>query len=298
MTILLPRVPQCERWCLASQQQERTKTRMSIWRLLLDGAHDGPWNMAVDELLLELAAERLPGALRLYKWRQPTLSLGYFQCYKDRWQHPASAQCPVVRRLSGGGAIVHDHELTYSLAIAENHPLSADRDGLYRLVHRSLIAALRRFGVDATFCDLAQPSGSASLRQSVPQCSCAQQHGDKEPFLCFARRAPMDVVCAGHKIAGSAQRRRRGAVMQHGSVILRRSAAAPEIAGISDLTGTAVEADALAEQWAGELVSALGVSWEHSALSAPEAARAAELAHCRYSTAAWTESRQALAQPR
>jgi len=271
---------------------------MSIWRLLLDGAHDGPWNMAVDELLLELAADRFAGALRFYKWRQPTLSLGYFQRYEDRWQHPASAQCPAVRRLSGGGAIVHDHEITYSLAIAPNHPLSADRDGLYRLAHRSLIAALRRLGVFATFCDQAQPSGSASPWQSVPQCSCAKQRGDKEPFLCFERRAPMDVACAGHKVAGSAQRRRRGAVMQHGSVILRRSAAAPEIAGLNDLTGKNLEADELADRWAGELASALGVSWEHSALSASEAARAAELAQCRYGAAAWTESRLATGQPR
>ena len=108
----------------------------------------------------------------------------------------------------------------------------------------------------------------------------------------------MDVVCAGHKIAGSAQRRRRGAVMQHGSVILRRSAAAPEIAGLNDLTGMDLDVDMLADSWAGELASALRVSWEHSALSASEAARAAELAQCRYGAAEWTESRQALAQPR
>ena len=72
--------------------------------------------MAVDEVLLDAAAVREQLSLRFYGWSEPTLSLGYFQRVADRKQHIASRECPLVRRLSGGGAILHDDELTYSFA--------------------------------------------------------------------------------------------------------------------------------------------------------------------------------------
>ncbi|NIL97050.1 MAG: lipoate--protein ligase family protein, partial [Planctomycetales bacterium] len=68
--------------------------------------------MAVDEVLLEWSAEEGCCCWRFYGWREPTLSLGYFQQYGQRWQHAASRDCPAVRRLTGGGAILHDRELT------------------------------------------------------------------------------------------------------------------------------------------------------------------------------------------
>ena len=83
-------------------------------RLILDPPADGLWNMALDEALLELAGESGIPTLRLYRWQPATLSLGYFQPYQDRESHPPSTTCPVVRRSSGGGAILHDRELTYS----------------------------------------------------------------------------------------------------------------------------------------------------------------------------------------
>ena len=75
--------------------------------------------MAVDEALLETAASLGVPTLRFYQWQEPTMSLGYFQEYADRLRHAASAGCPTVRRASGGGAIMHDRELTYSLAVPE-----------------------------------------------------------------------------------------------------------------------------------------------------------------------------------
>ena len=73
--------------------------------------------MAVDEVLLEAAAADGQCTLRFYRWEEPTLSLGYFQTYADRWQHEPSRDAAVVRRTSGGGAILHDAELTYSFAV-------------------------------------------------------------------------------------------------------------------------------------------------------------------------------------
>src|SRR3569833_2236254 len=87
-------------------------------RLIVDESRGGELNMAIDELLADAARP----VLRFYAWRPATLSLGYFQAYADRHAHAASLGCPVVRRSSGGGAIVHDHEITYSLVVPVGHP--------------------------------------------------------------------------------------------------------------------------------------------------------------------------------
>ena len=89
---------------------------MAPFRLIIDSAGDGIWNMSVDEALLQSAAhESFVPTLRFYQWDKPTLSLGYFQQYEERSQHTSSNQCPVVRRSTGGGAILHHHELPIAL---------------------------------------------------------------------------------------------------------------------------------------------------------------------------------------
>jgi lipoate-protein ligase A len=251
--------------------------------------------MAVDEMLLEWAAEHGGCAWRFYRWSEPTLSLGYFQDYGDweKWgQAPrgnlsapcsdpaARSQSPffqgyaLVRRLTGGGAILHDAELTYSLVVHAGHPLAARRESLYDAVHQSLIGTLAGFGVGAALCE---PAGRPAA----------------EPFLCFERRAPGDVLAGRIKIAGSAQRRRRGAVLQHGSVLLRRSPAAPELPGLEDVSGVAIPVARLSEAWLAELVGRLGISWRPDPLTEAERCRAAALAEGRYAAVAWTKHRDA-----
>jgi hypothetical protein len=122
---------------------------------------------------------------------------------------------PRVRRLSGGGAILHHFEWTYSCAIPRTHRLAQKAEQLYEIAHGALIRSLGNLGVQA------QLRGEASSDQA---------------FLCFLRGDPRDVVVLRQKVAGSAQRRRRGAVLQHGSVLLQRSPLAPAVPGISDLT--------------------------------------------------------------
>lgn len=260
----------------------RTMADHSTFRLLVDPPAAGAWNMAVDEALLEAAATEGRPTLRFYQWQEPTLSLGYFQEYEDRRQHAASAGCPTVRRTSGGGAILHDRELTYSLAVPEGHPLVADRLRTYRVIHESLIDALSGWGIEATLftCGMA----------AAPQCTEEPQPG-RQPFLCFQRRSLGDVLAGGVKIAGSAQRRRRGAVLQHGSVLLARSAAAPELAGLKDRTGKSIAADKLIEAWLERLAEVLAVEWHISVLSGGDRRRAAELDSEKYATAAWTKNR-------
>ena len=103
--------------------------------------------MAIDQALLQSAAESGVGTLRIYRWKPATVSLGYFQKCEDRNEHDASQPCPVVRRASGGGAIVHDHELTYSIAIPSADRWATQNRDLFDKVHQTLIKSLEQLGV-------------------------------------------------------------------------------------------------------------------------------------------------------
>jgi lipoate-protein ligase A len=228
--------------------------------------------MAVDEVLLDTADSAGVATLRFYAWSEPTLSLGYFQGLADRRHHPPSASCPLVRRSSGGGAIVHDCELTYSLSL----PL-ADRPSrsatLPVVVHETAAGLIqRRLGLPAAILDRPQPAPTTR-------------------FLCFERRTPGDVVIGADKVLGSAQRRRRSALMQHGSLLLGCSTAAPELPGLSELAGWRVSREDVMEEWAELLEQALGVRLRPGSLSAREEELMERLVLQRYGNARWTGRR-------
>lgn len=191
-------------------------------RLIDHPAGQGSWNMAVDEALLQAASESAETTLRLYRWSPATLSLGYFQSTQQRGAHAASFNCAMVRRTTGGGAILHDRELTYSLSLPFRDPKSAARLELYQLAHQALIAALGEWNIRATL---------FSGEESAPR---------KSAFLCFERRSPGDILLEGFKIGGSAQRREHAAILQHGSLLLARSEYAPELPGVRELSGVEI----------------------------------------------------------
>ncbi|MBI5865109.1 MAG: lipoate--protein ligase [Planctomycetes bacterium] len=169
---------------------------------------DGPTNMARDEHLLRSDRFR-PAAARIYAWSPPTLSLGYFQRYSQRDELPAEVRrLAVVRRLTGGGAILHDCEVTYSLVLDDT--VSAARESpatLYRLAHDCWRDAIAAAG---------GPAGSlASEDFPLP----SPRTG---PFFCFEKPGRTDLLLGTAKVLGSAQRRIPGRVMQHGSLILHR----------------------------------------------------------------------------
>ena len=182
-------------------------------RILQDPPATGSVNMARDLGLLEEAIAGGGPAMRWYRWSEPTISLGYSQD-DDPAVHPG---LPRVRRLSGGGAILHDDEWTYSLTLPRSHPHAVEPSRLYRLVHRAIVNAA--------------PSAVRFRGQSQRELDGA--------FLCFARGDANDLLVAegptaGQKVVGSAQRRRRGAVLQHGS-ILWRGTTAEGGTGLADL---------------------------------------------------------------
>lgn len=192
-------------------------TKLAECRVLIDATpQSGAHNMAVDESLLDLAVRESVATFRWYRWAEPTLSLGYFQNEADADADPRWTGLPTVRRLSGGGAILHHHEWTYSFAVPAQQPLFRQPEELYDLVHRAIIGSLNHLG------------GSANMRGET-------QMLPVEPWLCFSRKDAHDVVWRGHKILGSAQRRRKGAVLQHGSLLERASPLTPEHPGVLDL---------------------------------------------------------------
>ena len=246
--------------------------------------------MAVDEALLEWSAAVQGCCWRFYRWEEPTLSLGYFQKYDDRAGHAGSRDCPTVRRLTGGGAIIHDTELTYSLIVPAEHPLAIKRDRLYAVVHRSLIEAAAELGVSAGLCG--SPDGAR-----VAEAQAEDDLAAEDRFLCFQRRTPGDVLVALTKIAGSAQRRRRGAVLQHGSVLLQRSAAAEELAGLEDVTGHGHLGDDLADAWLTKLTGRIATTWHRTPLWERPRRLAEELARSKYASDQWTRHRRWPARP-
>jgi lipoate-protein ligase A len=266
---------------------------MTQCRFLLDPPDCGAWNMAVDEALLESAAEKGVFSFRIYRWERPTLSLGYFQAYQSRDQHPASAACPAVRRTTGGGAIVHDREITYSLALPASH-LGAKRHLLlYEAVHGSLIESLSAWGVSARLCGAAEAQEDRhSCLSNLPDKNVRPPQTLKSPpFLCFQRRAPGDVLVGPAKIAGSAQRRLRGAVLQHGSILWTRSAAAPELPGLSETATTLPPEEQFLDAWCRRMAERLCFQWQRDRLSEIERRRAEELRTIKYAANAWNRSR-------
>jgi len=170
--------------------------------------------MALDEALLDPGDPR--PVLRLYTWDPPGLSLGYFQ----RWAElaPLAQGQACVRRFTGGGAIHHAEELTFSIAADLEHPLyrCAPRES-YERVHAALARAFATLGVDAH----ARGAQVLTSERAVSG-------------MCFHHSTPFDLVWDGAKGVGSAQRRRDGRVLHHGSIKLGRSALEPGVACLRD----------------------------------------------------------------
>ena len=206
--------------------------------------------MGFDELLLDEPGEQ--PVVRFYTWRPAALSLGYFQRIADV---PAARSAPaIVRRATGGGAIHHANELTFALAADARDPLYAGPvAGSYERVHGALARAFAAYGVRA------ERRGSAALLSDRPGTG-----------MCFHHSTPADLIWNGRKGVGSAQRRRRGRVLHHGSIKLGPSELEPGTAGLWEAR-PGLAALELAGAVAAELARSLGIALE------PDAATPAEL---------------------
>lgn len=254
------------------------------WRLLITPGASGRHNMAVDEAILEaVAAGQAPPTLRLYAWAPPCLSLGYAQAV-DVVDEAALAEAgwDLVRRPTGGRALLHADELTYSIAAPDSLPgLSGGVLPSYQHLSRGLLAGLERLGI----------------HPDAPALTVVGE-ADKLNPVCFEVPSAYEITVGGRKLIGSAQLRRRGAVLQHGSLPLhgditrvvrvlrypedgsRREAAARlrrNATTLEEQLGRAVGWDAAVAALTDGFADALGWSMEQAPLTLGEASLARQL---------------------
>ncbi len=211
--------------------------------MLDTGATDPAFNMALDDVLLHGDG---PPTLRLYGWSPPGLSLGWFQSPEPFLCVPGRHR--IVRRRTGGGAIYHDDEITFSLAL-DAAVLPTDIAAGYALLHRAVQRALGRIGVEV---ELVAGEGG-----------CAARARPAQPW-CFAIPGPNDLVVTktGRKLVGSAQRRLRqprARILHHGSIVLRAPAATPFCGAVADVVDPVAAAPALRRALVDEISGVLGL---------------------------------------
>jgi lipoate-protein ligase A len=238
-------------------------------RCVFSGALPPALNMGIDEALLHGSG----ATLRLYHWSPPGVSLGYFQRHAEFAPSPRHR---MVRRITGGGAIDHDGDLTFALTVDAARLPAAIADS-YAAIHAALARALGAVGVPV-ICD-----------------GACQPRPRPDVLWCLSDCGPHDVrTAAGRKIIGSAQRRVRrptARVLHHGSLVLTPPAATPECGAVSHYADAAAVAADLRAAIVREVAAALDLRLETGTLERPELERAQRLAAQRYGADAFTRKR-------
>jgi len=190
------------------------------WRLIKDSYHTGFMNMAIDEAIMIAHREGLvPPTIRFYQWSPPAVSLGYFQDLKKEINVNACKNMgiDIIRRATGGKAVLHDKELTYSFIIRESHPLINNSIlGTYKKISGGMIRGLSVLGITAELVPLKEKLKSDSLdKENISEIF---HSGIKS--ICFSVPSQYEVQVEGKKIVGSAQVRKKEIVLQHGSLLI------------------------------------------------------------------------------
>jgi len=184
---------------------------MEKWRFILTEAMSPAMNMAIDEAILQQhAAGKVPPTVRFYTWNPATLSIGYFQkaAKEINLEEVQKRQLGFVRRATGGRAVLHDKELTYSVIVSEAHPrMPSSVTEAYKVISMGLLHGFQNLGLDAEMVSLASEEEKEKYRS--PGSSA-----------CFDSPSWYELVVEGKKVAGSAQTRQRGVILQHGSILL------------------------------------------------------------------------------
>ncbi|QUG42087.1 lipoate--protein ligase family protein [Psychrobacillus sp. INOP01] len=181
------------------------------WYFINSGPCSPSYNMAMDEALLDWHSEGLiPPVIRFYEWNPATLSIGYFQTVEKEIDMEAVQRLGLgfVRRPTGGRGVLHEHELTYSVIVTESYPsMPATVTEAYRVISEGLLLGFQNLGLNAYF--------------SVPNTD-EQKENLKKPksAVCFDAPSWYELVVEGKKVAGSAQTRQKGVILQHGAILL------------------------------------------------------------------------------
>ncbi len=181
------------------------------WRFIDSGDCSPSYNMALDEALLDWHSKGLiPPTIRFYGWNPATLSIGYFQKVEKEINLDKVEEYALgfVRRPTGGRGVLHDQELTYSVIVSEDHPdMPATVTEAYRVISQGILEGFKDVGLDAYF--------------AIPRTD-EEKNALKNPrsAVCFDAPSWYELVVEGRKVAGSAQTRQKGVILQHGSIIL------------------------------------------------------------------------------
>ncbi|RAV21606.1 lipoate--protein ligase family protein [Paenibacillus contaminans] len=184
---------------------------MVTWRFIDSGLRSAAANMALDEAILIAHSEgKAPPTVRFYGWEPAALSIGYFQKAEAEvsFEELAKQGLGFVRRPTGGRAVLHDKELTYSIIVEESYPgLPSSVTEAYRVLSEGLLQGFRGLGLDAHMVTLASEEEK-------------QKYATIGSSACFDSPSWYELVVEGRKVAGSAQMRQKGVVLQHGSILL------------------------------------------------------------------------------
>lgn len=269
---------------------------MSQWRLIQHEPRQGASNMAIDEAILYAVSQeqQLP-TLRLYAWQPLCLSLGYGQRVRDAdaarlQQHGWH----MVRRPTGGKAILHGDELTYSVSLPIHHPLAqGDVVSSYRRISDALLCALQQVGLS-------------------PQ-SEQQAKGNRDlGAVCFEVPSHYEITVEGRKLIGSAQVRRKDGILQHGTLPLwgdiaricdalyyvddtERETSKQQVRDrattLEAVMGRALSYEQVAQAFADGFAQTFHITWTQGELSQDEQHMARELQHTQYENSDWTHKR-------
>ncbi|MBO8163168.1 MAG: lipoate--protein ligase family protein [Brevibacillus sp.] len=272
---------------------------MEQWRYVLTQGLSPAMNMAIDEAILIKHSEgSVPPTVRFYTWEPATLSIGYFQKAEKEIDVAAVERHGLgfVRRPTGGRAVLHDQELTYSVIVSESHPkMPGSVTEAYKVISMGLLHGFQQLGLKAEMVSLATEEEKA--KYSSPGSSA-----------CFDSPSWYELVVEGKKVAGSAQTRQKGVILQHGSILLDMDvdllfsllrfpservkqrmveSFRQKAVTINEVRSTPVSLDQAIEAFKQGFASGLDVQLVTQSLTDEEMALAEELVRTRYATREW-----------
>ncbi|WP_154973103.1 lipoate--protein ligase family protein [Priestia megaterium] len=273
------------------------------WRFIDSNNRSPYYNMALDEALLEWHSKgEIPPTIRFYGWNPPTLSIGYFQKAEKEINFDKVKELGLgfVRRPTGGRGVLHDEELTYSVIVSEEYPnMPKTVTEAYRVISEGLLEGFRSLGLEAYF--------------AIPR-SEEEKNSLKNPrsSVCFDAPSWYELVVEGRKIAGSAQTRQKGVILQHGSILLEidedklfnvfnypndrvkermQRAFRSKAVAINAIAGRKISIEEAKEAFYKGFASALDIDLEPYTLSEEEEAYVEELARTKYGSDEWNFKR-------
>ncbi|WP_232699620.1 lipoate--protein ligase family protein [Brevibacillus daliensis] len=272
---------------------------MEKWRFIHTPPMPPEMNMAIDEAILAAHSKgQVPPTVRFYTWQPATLSIGYFQKMEKEIDVEAVKKKGIglVRRATGGRAVLHDAELTYSVIVSEDHPLMPKTvTEAYKVISMGLLHGFQKLGLAAEMVSLASEEEKA--KYSSPGSSA-----------CFDSPSWYELVVEGKKVAGSAQTRQKGVILQHGSILLdmdvdllfsllrfpservmerMKSSFIGKAVTINEISPVPITLAQAVDAFYAGFAEGLGVELENATLTAEELQAAEELATTRYATDEW-----------